>query len=290
MNKILAYFRKPTSFNNKPWVVVIIVCLLVCFILAFFQPFGIENFSTDVKYYVIIGYTLVTAISTSIVGYLLPFLFKKFYNSSKWTIGKSLINNVLIILLIALGNSIFAWSIGHRQIGTFGSVFLFYILVTSLIGIIPVIVAIFIVQNNALKKNLYDAKLINDQLAKRLKDTIQLNYIEPEVIVLSGNTKETVTLYPDSILYLESSGNYIKIKYLLKGVIKQKQLRTTIAQMEKSLHYYPYIVRCHRAYMVNISYIINIEGNSQGFQLDLRYLKEKISVSRSYIKAIKDKL
>lgn len=290
MSKLLSYLNKPASYNTKPWVVVIIASLLVCFLLGFFQPFGIENFSATVKLYVITGFTLVTTISTSIVGYLFPYLFRKFYNPSKWTIWKNLLNSIFIILIISCGNFLVDLSMGHRQTETFGSILFSYILVTLLIGIIPSLVSMYIVQNNALKRNLNEATLINDQLSERLKDTIQINHIETDIIELTGKTKETVVLYPDNILFLESSGNYVKINYLLDDTVKHKQIRTTISQIEKELQNYKYIVRCHRAYMVNILYIDNVEGNSLGLQLNIRYLKERIPVSRSYIKEIKDKL
>lgn len=289
MNRILLYLNKSASFNTKPWVIIVVASLLVCFLLGFFQPFDIDKFGIHTKFYVVIGYTLVVTISTSIVGYLLPFLFKNFYNPLKWTIGKSLINVALIILLIALGNSIFDWSIGHHLKETFGSVLLSYILVTSLIGIIPALVSIFIVQNYALKKNLHDARIMNHKLTERLHDTHLSTSPETDVIVLSGETKETVTVYPDCILYLESSGNYVKVNYLCDGVVTQKQIRNTISQIASDLQCFTYLVRCHRAYMVNVSYITNIEGNSQGYQLSLKYLEEEIPVSRSYTKEFKNK-
>ncbi len=290
MSKLLSYFNKPASYNTKPWVVIFIASLLVCFLLGLFQPFGIENFSAIVKLRVIISFTLVTAISTSIIGYLFPYLFKKFYNPLKWTIGKNLLNSIFIILIISCGNFLVNWSMGHHQTEIFGSVLFSYILVTFLVGIIPSLVSMYIIQNNALKKNLDEAKLINNQLSERLKSAIQINHIETNIIELTGKTKETVVLYPDNILFLESSGNYVKIIYLLDNTVKQKQIRTTINQMEKELQHYIYLVRCHRAYMVNILYIENVEGNSLGLQLDIKYLKEKVPVSRSYIKEIKDKL
>jgi hypothetical protein len=271
-------------------VIVIVASLLVCFLLGFFQPFGIERLNPSVKLYVIVGYTAVTAISTSIIGYLLPYLFKKFYHPSTWTISKSIINNVLIMLLIALGNSIFDWSIRHHLSSTFGSILISYLLVTLLIGFIPALVSIFIVQNNALKKNLHDAMTMNNQLFQRLQNENQINYVETNIVELLGKTKEMLTVYPDSILCLESAGNYVKVSYLLDDIVKHKQIRTTITQIEKDLQNYPYVVRCHRAYMVNVLHIVNVEGNSQGLQLTLRYLKEEVPVSRSYINKIKDKL
>lgn len=290
MNKLLTYLDRPAPFNTKPWVVIIVATLLVSFLLGFFQPFGIAGFSVKVKLLVISGFTLVTAIMTSIVGYLFPYLFKKFYAPSTWTIRKSLINNILIIVLIALGNAIFDWSIGHRLNSTFGSVLFSYILATLLIGIIPALVSVFIVQNSALKKNLNEAIIINNQLSQRLQSNMNIDHVETDIIELHGETKEAVALYPDNIIYLESSGNYVKVNYIFDNILKQKQIRTTITQMAKDLQDFPYIVRCHRAYMVNVLHIINVEGNSLGLKLKVQYLKEEIAVSRSYIKSIKDKL
>lgn len=290
MRKLLSYFKRPATFNSNPWIIVIAASLLVCFLLGFFQPFGIDKFNIRVKLLVVIGFTLVTAAATSIVGYLLPILFKRFYNPSKWTIGKSLINDILIMLLIVLGNVVFNWSIGHHLSSTFGSVLLSYLLVTLLIGIIPTLFSIFIVQNYSLKKNLEDAITINNQLSKRLQDENIVNHAKFKHIELTGETKEKISLYLDNILCLESAGNYVKVSYILDDNIKQKQIRTTLARMEKELSNHSNIVRCHRAYLVNVLHIISVTGNSQGLQLSLKYLKEEVPVSRTYINKIKDKL
>jgi hypothetical protein len=249
-----------------------------------------DQLHVKVKCFVVIGFTGVTAIATIISGYLHPFLFKSFYNPSRWTIGKSIIHNILLIAWIVLGNAVFDWSMGGRLISTFGLVLLSYLIITPLIGIIPALVSIFIVQNNALKRSLEDAKVINNRLSERLQDKNQVNHIAANRIELTGETKEKLSLYPDRILYIESIGNYVKVNYLLDNVAAQKQIRTTLARMEKELQNYSYVVRCHRAYMVNVLYLVNVRGNSQGLQLNLQYLKEEVPVSRSYIDKIKDKL
>jgi len=290
MNKIFAYFNKLAPYNNRPWVIVIIASLLVCFLLGFFQPFGIGNLSLVSQLYVIVGFTLVTAICTTVVGYLFPYIFKKFYTQSNWTIGKSLLNQIFLILFIALGNFCFDWAITDREPDTFLPVLLSYLSVTFFIGIIPAFVSFFVVQNSALKRNLSEARLMNERLIKRLHNQTNVKQPETNVIVLTGNTKESISISPENILYLESSGNYVKVNYLLNNIVKQKQLRATISQIEQQLEQCPYILRCHRAYMVNISFVSNVAGNSQGLQLSLRYAKEEIPVSRSYIKIMKDKL
>lgn len=290
MTPFLSFLYRPSPYNSRPWIVVVTASLLVGFLLGFFQPFGIDRIPINIKSYIVAGYILVTAISTSIVGYLFPLLFKKFYNPSKWSIGKSLLNNILIISLIILGNTLFDWSIGHHLSKTFGSVLLSYILVTLLIGIIPAIVSIFIVQNYTLKKNLSEVKAMKDKLIERSQNTTHLKNKSDDIVTLTGDTKEAITLHPNNILYIESSGNYVKVSYLSEGIVTQRQIRSTISRTADELSGFPYLSRCHRAYMVNISHITSIEGNSQGLLLALQHLKEKVPVSRSYAKGIREKL
>ncbi len=82
----------------------------------------------------------------------------------------------------------------------------------------------------------------------------------------------------------------MKVSYLDNQTVKQKILRTTISQIEESLRAYPEIARCHRAFLVNITHIINAEGNSQGLQLKIRHIKENIPASRSYAKIIREQI
>ena len=328
MKRFSAYLNRPTTYNTKPWVVIIAASLIVGFLLTLFQPFGIANISTPKRYYMIVGFMLVTAISTFIVGYILPLIFKRFYAPSKWTIGKSLFNQAIIFIFIGIGNFLFDWCLTNRPYEIFFSVFLTYLLATLILGAIPAAISSFIIQNNLLKQNLSDAHKMNEQLSKRLQADRQSekqtnrqtegrpadqaneqsyeqtesisdertgrqadkNGSQNRTITLSGTTKESITLLPENILYLESIGNYIKVVYLADDNVKSKQLRNTLGQIEQELKYYPNIVRCHRAYMANLSFVTNIEGNSQGLLLHLRHINETLPVSRSYIKSIREQL
>jgi DNA-binding LytR/AlgR family response regulator len=146
------------------------------------------------------------------------------------------------------------------------------------------------IQNRALKQNLKEANELNKRLVEQLHNETPLTQTKRNAIVLSGNTKETITLTPEDILYMEVAGNYLKITYLFNAEVKQRQLRATIAQVEQDLQPYPYLVRCHRAFMVNVLYITNVEGYSRGYRLSFRYTNDTIPVSRSYAKMVRDKL
>ena len=74
------------------------------------------------------------------------------------------------------------------------------------------------------------------------------------------------------------------------NIVRQKQLRNTISKIEEILQQYPDFIRTHRAFLVNASHIIKIDGNSQGYLLGILHIQDEIPVSRTYIKTIKSKL
>ena len=152
------------------------------------------------------------------------------------------------------------------------------------IGIIPLIFGLFIVENNALKRNLLEAQKLNKLLSERTRQ----EETPSEKITLSGDTKDSISLVPENILYMEASGNYVDICYKEEAKEKHKLLRSTIKQLEESMQEFDYFVRCHRAYIVNINHIRNISGNAQGYRLSLGSGIQEVPVSRTYLNKLKD--
>lgn len=104
---------------------------------------------------------------------------------------------------------------------------------------------------------------------------------------LEGNSRETVELKsPAELLFVESDGNYALVHYLSEGKEAHKALRCTLKQMEEQLQGVQGIMRCHRAYIVNIAHVEHVSGNGQGYRLTLKATKEQVPVSRQYAAAI----
>ena len=64
-------------------------------------------------------------------------------------------------------------------------------------------------------------------------------------------------------------------------------LRATMKQMEDTLQPYPIIVRCHRAFMVNLGQVEQISSSSRSMQLVMRHSNDAIPVSRSNMAQIR---
>ena len=136
-----------------------------------------------------------------------------------------------------------------------------------------------------LAEELEETKLLNEQLK-----AIKPSPVSPDsaYITLSGTTSETVTLKVSDLLYIEAIGNYVKVYHLRDGAVRADMLRATSKQMEEELHDYPMIVRCHRAFLVNLGQIEKIISKSGSMQLVVRRCPEVIPVSRSKISLIKE--
>lgn len=108
------------------------------------------------------------------------------------------------------------------------------------------------------------------------------------LVTLTGTTSENVTLIIADLLFVETIGNYVKVCYLRDGRVRTDMLRATSKQMENDLRAYPIIVRCHRAFLVNLSQVEQIVAKSGSMQLIIKHSHDSIPVSRSNVSQIKD--
>jgi hypothetical protein len=283
-NKLSTYLSQPAPVADRSWLSVLLCVVCVVFILALFEPFSFRLNSLG-QMWVLVGFACLTLFIASVGFVLFPMVFKRFYHPDQWTIGRSLLNNVVFLLMMGIGVVCYDYFIVMKQLPAYFPTGFFVDLFAVLtIGIVPLSIITIVNQNRALKRNLKSSEEINRALSERIKhDTVKEG-----VITLSGSTKESVTTQPENILYIEATGNYVNVHYKQDGKLTCKLLRTTIRQIEETLQQEPAFVRCHRTYIVNTGWIDRVTGNAQGYKLYLRDTSEEIPVSRTYLNAIKD--
>ena len=74
---------------------------------------------------------------------------------------------------------------------------------------------------------------------------------------------------------------------LRDGQVHTDMLRATMKQMDETLNDYPMIVRCHRAFLVNLGQIEQIVSHSGSTKLLIRHSRESLPVSRSNMAQVK---
>ena len=106
-------------------------------------------------------------------------------------------------------------------------------------------------------------------------------------LTLTGTTNESVTLLITNLLYIEAVGNYVKVNHLRGGQVHTDMLRATMKQMDETLYDYPMIVRCHRAFLVNLGQVEQIVSHAGSTKLLIKHCHESLPVSRSNMAQVK---
>jgi len=101
---------------------------------------------------------------------------------------------------------------------------------------------------------------------------------------------EQITLNTQNFLFATAADNYVELHFLENGLAKKSLIRNTLARLEETVKYDSQLVRCHRAYLVNLAQVRHFSGNAQGLKLELHNTPELIPVSRKMVPEIKSLL
>jgi len=154
------------------------------------------------------------------------------------------------------------------------------------VGIIPVFFIILYSHNIFLKTNLKTARQLTENLPENINDKLLNNNVI--CIFSSYNEKDSIHLEENSIIFIESDGNYCSIYYIYENQIKKKTLRNTLKNIELMLPGNSSLFKSHRAFIINLKHIFKIIGNAQGYRILFNKLSKEASVSRQYIKKFKE--
>ncbi len=281
MRPLLSILNKSYPQTQNIWKSAIFISLFISLFLYVFQPFGLQLLQHDYKGLVLIGYGLVTFMVLLTNKIMLPLVIPTVFQEDMWTIKKQILWLIWLLFSISLGNYLYAvlftvipWS------GFYG--LLIFIAFTVAIGIIPIVLITFISQNAMLKKNMAHSQEINATIHKKIE--------KQEDIIAVESGKQIVNINADHIIAIESEGNYIKVLTVEDDEVKSELIRNTIKNLEDQLSSRLSFFKCHRAFIINLSYVENVSGNSQGFNVDLLKLDKSIPVSRTYTKDFKKRM
>ena len=269
--------------------------------IAIFKPFGLEvwQWQAYVHLLAIFVLGLFSCFLTEIILRYIVRMPRSYDRGVSYIISRNLrfqcINTPLVSLLICLYRHFAMSSLVEGNKLSLGN----YLETLVIIAFLSFAIGLywrFKFRSRYLAAELEETRLMNEQLRK-LQISGQESQVVPEggthqdsQITLEGNTNESVTLEIADLLYIEAVGNYVKITQRCVGEVQTHMLRATMKQMEDSLQSYPMIVRCHRAFMVNLGQVEQISSNARAMQLVMRHSHDAIPVSRSNINKLKELL
>ena len=278
--------------------------------IAIFKPFGLEvwQWQAYVHLLAIFALGLFSCFLTEVILRYIVRMPRSYDRGVSYIISRNLrfqcINTPLVSLLICLYRH-FAMSDLVEGNKLSWSNYLETLVIITFLSFAIGLYWRFKFRSRYLAAELEETRLMNEQLKKLQSSAAEVpqqtaGTHQDSQITLEGTTNEHVTLEISNLLYIEAVGNYVKILALqatrgracqLQGdEVHTHMLRATMKQMEDALQAYPMIVRCHRAFMVNLAQVEQISSNSRAMQLVMRHSHDIIPVSRSNVNKLKELL
>ena len=263
----------------------IISTTFVVVALAVFKPFGLDAWQWQAYVHLIalgvIGF-LICMLTDIILKYVvkMPRSFKK---GAEYIIRRNLWFQLINTPLVALGICLYRhFVLSDRVEGNQFSVvnFLETLIIIAFCSFAIGLYWRFKYRSKYLAMELEDTRQLNEELKKMQEERV-------DELTLTGTTNESVTLQISHLLYIEAVGNYVKVSHLRNDQVHTDMLRATMKQMEEMLQGYPMIVRCHRAFLVNLGQVEQIISHSGSTQLLIKHCHESLPVSRSNMAQVK---
>ena len=257
----------------------IISTTFIVMALAVFKPFGLDAWQWQAYVHLaalgVIGFSI--CMMTDIILKYVIKMPRSFKKGAEYIIRRNLWFQLINTPLVALGICLYRhFVLSDRVEGNQLSIVNF-LETLSIIAFCSFAIGLywrFKFRSKYLAMELEETRLLNEELKKMQEDRV-------DELTLTGTTNESVTLQISHLLFIEAVGNYVKVNHLREGQVHTDMLRATMKQMEETLQGYPMIVRCHRAFLVNLGQVEQIVSHSGSTQLLIKHCHESLPVSRS---------
>jgi DNA-binding LytR/AlgR family response regulator len=248
--------------------------------LLFFQPLDPATFDFNKKLLIITGFGGISFVLLLLLRIIIPSFLPRFFTTQKWNLKKESLLHFVFVVLNSVAFTFFAAYVGKIEI-TFSLV-----VKIVLISLIPVLFIVVIYEYQSLKSRI---KNLLNQNEDEFPDENE-SETPPLVEFESENQAENFHLFPEQIILIRAASNYIEIVYKQKEKVSRRLIRNTIKNTEKQISKYPFLLRCHRSYIVNINSIRKFHKKDDGMKLELFDYPREVNVSRQYILKIKEAL
>ncbi len=277
---MLKFLNKKYPFNDdlrSNAKIILFISLGVLGFLLLFQPIDIDSFSTKEIVYLVTGLVVSTFLVLSINLIVLPSLFPKIFYNNVWNIKREIVWNLWILLTISGSDFLF-----YTQLLGMFDISFSDIVRLILLGVLPVAVLIIINQERLLRSHLESARQLNDKLLGAKEAKVKLIHFK------SDYKKDDLSIAPDALIIIKSADNYVEIYYKSLDQVKMQLVRCSLTYASELINEFDSILRCHRTFIVNTSYVKEVTGNSQGYKLGVDGIDFPVLVSQKYLESFKE--
>ncbi len=283
---IIKFLRTPYPFYFRGRSLIqfgLIIFLLAFLFNYFFVPFNVNTTEHRMDY---LWICVIHSLMPMVVLFLMyPYIYLTPSLDERWTIGKELVFLSVFLLLIGIGQFLIRdlifdnpnnWSWGYLREEVSN---------TFLVGILLVGIIVSVNFNRLNARYMKEANILeHSRRAFKTPKSISAIPIETQVKM------DRFDLEIDHFLFAKAEGNYIMLNLYEGNDIVQILKRITIKEFEKQLSVMDQIVRTHRSYIVNLSFLKQVKGNAQGYQITLHHSNSTIPVSRNMISTFESRL
>lgn len=282
---LLQYLKQTCPKAEKKWRTIVFISLFVMLFLFLFQPFGISQIG-DVgrKCLFIGGFGLVSFVVLVFDLFVVEYIFSGFFKEKNWCVYKELFWLLCVVSSIGFGNVLYVVLVWGSSLSLANLIN--FQLLTFAVALFPICLLTIVKQNYFLKMHTTSAKYVNDALTT----TTVVHHDSKDITVYSYNEKASETFDLDKLYYVESRGNEIELNLYEDDRVVSKKLRNTLKNTLTYFEDSAELVQCHRAFIVNLDKVSEVEGNSQGLLLKFANSDAEVPVSRTYVPIIKQLL
>jgi hypothetical protein len=280
--------NQPYQFNNNfkhNARTILMVSMGFILIVLYIQPLGINFLKSEHDGYFVLGAGLLTAATLFLNTLILPGIFPKLFDPSKWTIKKELIWNFWMFSNLFVVFTLLAWlakTLSYTDLPYFR---------TGALSLLPLILFNLISYNLSLKMRVVN---MIDSGKSWLKDEInsfQAPAEQQSVHIVEKNKKRAFAEEVERVILIHSSGNYVELTWVdRKQAVRKRLFRQSFTNVEKALESSDVLVKCHRCWMVNINRVVKLKRTSGGYQLEMDRVEFPVPVSRNWVAYFKERL
>ncbi|PIB31327.1 hypothetical protein BFP77_01805 [Maribacter sp. 4U21] len=244
---------------------------LLALIMVFLEPFDTYRFESNHKNLILGGFGILFSILYVINARLETSWYKS--HGESWTVKNEIVTFILLIFISSIPihfyNQIFLNDLLNQDfVASDYTKHGLWFFRKSLLPVMVMLFPFFIYLRNRL------GKIITPE---------SLNEIE----LYGVNKGEKLVLQKNQLMFVKSSENYVEIFYDKNQSIHNETYRNTLGAIKKQA---PFMKQCHRSYLVNVSNIKGITGNSQNAKIEFHYKDLEVPLSTTYYKRLKSSL
>ena len=300
--KIIRTFANRMKQGRKETITTrIISTTFIVVALAVFKPFGLDAWQWQ-AYIHLVALGVIGVFICMITDIILKYIVKmprSFKKGAEYIIRRNLWFQFINTPLVALGICLYRHFVLSDRVESNQFSLVNFLETLVIIAFCSFAIGLywrFKFRSKYLAMELEETRQLNEELKKiqsekpsesPLQQAPESTVCQSQELTLAGTTNESLSLQVSHLLFIEAVGNYVKVSHLCDNQVHTDMLRATMKQMEETLQGYPMIVRCHRAFLVNLGQVEQIISHSGSTQLLIKHCHESLPVSRSNMAQVK---